>query len=146
VGAFEWRDEFIGTMRFVPMRGGLSSMEELLRTRAAAWAPPAGRNWEFGRLVLDPRYRAGPEMLQKCVFLAVSHLVQHFDCENAYASCNNVLSRLYRRFGFSVITSDVRVAGEEKPFNLIHARTADVLRAAAGDDMERALAHRLLSA
>jgi hypothetical protein len=38
------------------------------------------------------------------------------------------------------------VAGEEKPFNLIHARTADVLTAAAGNDLERALAHRLLGA
>jgi hypothetical protein len=133
-------------MRFVPMRGGLSSMEEMLRTCATGWSPPAGLSWEFGRLALDPRYRAGPEMLQKCVFLAVSHLVEHFDCVNAYASCNNVLSRLYRRFGFSVITGDVRVPGEEKPFNLIHARTADVLLAAAGCDRERALAHRLLGA
>jgi len=144
VGAFEWRDEFIGTMRFVPMRGGLSSMEELLRNRAPAWSLPSGKNWEFGRLALDPRYRAGPEMLQRCVFLAVSHLLRHFDCHNAYASCNNVLSRLYRRFGFSVIATDVRIAGEEKPFNLIHARTADVLMAAAATDQERALAHRLL--
>jgi hypothetical protein len=126
------------------MRAGLSPIEGLLRERPALKPLPAGANWEFGRLVLDPMYRAGPELLQKCVFLAVSHLLRHSDCENAYASCNPILSRLYRRFGFTVMADDVKVAGEEKPYHLIHARASDVLRASVGNDAERMMARRLL--
>lgn len=144
MGAFDWQDTAIGTMRFVPMRGGLSPIEGLLHERPALKPLPAGGNWEFGRLVLDPSYRAGPELLQKCIFLAVSHLLGHFDCENAYASCNSVLARLYRRFGFTVIADDVKVPGEERPFSLIHARAADVLLASAANDAERMYARRLL--
>lgn len=126
------------------MRGGLSSMERLLGQRPQLLPLPAGPSWEFGRLVLDPGYRAGGELLQRCVYLAVSHLIENFRCANAYASCNQVLSRLYRRFSFSVIADDVRVPGEEKPYHLIKARSADVLLAAAVSDPERNAARRLL--
>jgi hypothetical protein len=132
-------------MRFLPMGRGLSPVEGLLKERGLG-ALAARGNWEFGRLVLDPRYRAGPEMLERCVFLAVSHLVQKFSCGYAFASCTPVLSRLYRRFGFSVISSDVRVPGEEKPYHLIQAAIADVLAAAASSEAEHAMAHGLLPA
>jgi predicted GNAT family N-acyltransferase len=127
-------------MRFVPMRSGLSPLEDMLRTRRDRWTMPEGNNWEFGRLALDPAWRAGPELLQRCVFLAVSHLVENFDCRNAYASCNHVLSRLYRHFGFSVVLDDVAVPGAERAYHLIHARAADVLRNAARTDAERTTA------
>lgn len=127
-------------MRFVPMRSGLSPVDQLLESHCGRWSRPPGTNWEFGRLALDPAYRAGPELLSRCVFLAVSHLVEYFDCRNAYASCNAVLSRLYRRFGFTVVFDDIQVAGESRPYHLIHARTADVLRNAASTDAERAAA------
>lgn len=127
------------------MGRGLSPVEEALRERGAGSLAARG-NWEFGRLVLDPRYRAGPEMLERCVFLAVSHLVSEFACGYAFASCTPVLSRLYRRFGFSVLANDVRVPGEEKPYHLIQAPISDVLMASASTDAERTLARKLLSA
>jgi hypothetical protein len=132
-------------MRFLPMGKGLSPVEEVLRERGAGHHGVRG-NWEFGRLVLDPRYRAGPELLEKCVFLAVSQLARDFACGLAFASCTPVLSRLYRRFGFSVVFDDVRVPGEEKPYHLIKARVADVLMASASTDAERSLAQRLVAA
>lgn len=125
------------------MRSGLSPVEALLRSRCAGWMPPPGSSWEFGRLALDPAYRAGPELLNRCVFVAVSHLMESVDCRNAYASCNAILSRLYRRFGFSVVSAEIPVAGEARPYHLIHARTADVLRNAASTDAERAAAAKL---
>ncbi|HVE54429.1 MAG TPA: N-acetyltransferase [Ramlibacter sp.] len=132
-------------MRFLPMGKGLSPVEALLRERGAGSLAIPG-NWEFGRLVLDPCYRGGPEMLQRCVFLAVSELARKFRCGQAFASCTPVLSRLYRRFGFSVLASDVRVPGEEKPYHLIQAAVPDVLMAAASTDAERTLARSLLTA
>ena len=124
------------------MGRGLSPVEALLRERGAGHLATAG-NWEFGRLVLDPAYRAGPELLGKCVFLAVSHLARAFTARHAFASCTPVLSRLYRRFGFSVIAGDVRVPGEEKPYHLIQAAVPDVLEASASIDAERRLAREL---
>lgn len=124
------------------MGKGLSPVEGLLRERGAGAMATRG-NWEFGRLVLDPAYRAGPELLEKCVFLAVSHLAREFTCRHAFASCTPVLSRLYRRFGFSVIANDIRVAGQEKPYHLIQAAIPDVLQASASNDAERHLARRL---
>jgi hypothetical protein len=129
-------------MRFLPLGRKLSPVEELLRERGHGDQAVAG-NWEFGRLVLDPRYRSGAELLERCVFLAVSHLAHHHDCGYAFASCTPALSRLYRRFGFSVVSNDVRVPGEEKPYHLIRAAISDVLEAAASTDTERALAHTL---
>jgi hypothetical protein len=127
------------------MGRGLSPVEEVLRERGAGVLAARG-NWEFGRLVLDPRYRAGPELLERCVFLAVSQLARDFSCGFAYASCTPVLSRLYRRFGFSVLFNDVRVPGEEKPYHLIQAPIADVLMNSASCDAERSLARKLLPA
>jgi hypothetical protein len=129
-------------MRFLPMGKGLSPVEGLLRERGASALATRG-NWEFGRLVLDPAYRAGSELLDKCIFLAVSHLASEFTCHYAFASCTPVLSRLYRRFGFTVIANDVRVPGEEKPYHLIQAPIADVLETSASNEAERSLARRL---
>ena len=124
------------------MGHGLSPVEGLLRERGAGHLAIPG-NWEFGRLVLDPDYRAGPELLQKCVFLAVSHLARDFSSNYAFASCTPVLSRLYRRFGFSVVANDVRVPGEEKPYHLIQAAVPDILEASASTAAERRLAREL---
>lgn len=127
------------------MGRGLSPVEEVLRERGVGVLAARG-NWEFGRLVLDPRYRAGPELLERCVFLAVSELAREFACGYAFASCTPVLSRLYRRFGFSVLFNDVRVPGEEKPYHLIQAPISEVLMNSASTDAERSLARKLLPA
>jgi len=132
-------------MRFLPLGRGLSPVETLLKQRGAGKLAVRG-NWEFGRLVLDPHYRAGPELLEKCVFLAVSRLAREHSCGKAFASCTPVLSRLYRRFGFSVVANDVRVPGEEKSYHLIQAEIGDVLEASASTDAERALARSLIVA
>jgi predicted GNAT family N-acyltransferase len=123
------------------MGRALSPVEGYLRERGLAVSESS---WEFGRLVIDPRYRAGHELLQKCVFLGVSHLATNAACRFAYASCSQVLSRLYRRFGFSVVADDLRVAGEEKPYHLIRAEVHDVLMSSATSEHDRALAQRLV--
>lgn len=127
------------------MGKGLSPVEAHLRERGASALAVRG-NWEFGRLVLDPAYRAGSELLDRCIFLAVSYLASEFTCNYAFASCTPVLSRLYRRFGFSVIANDLRAPGEEKPYHLIQAPVADILEAAASNGAERSLARRLVAA
>lgn len=100
-------------------------------------------SWEVGRLVLDPRYRAGPEFLRRCLFLTIVHALEHYEMENLFASCTPVLARLYRRFGFRVLVKDAMRDGDGS-YCLIHGSVPDVLRALAGDAAEQQLAEQIL--
>ena len=100
--------------------------------------------WEVGRLVLAPEYRTGPEALKRCLFLTLAHLVDNMQIENLFATCTPVLSRLYRRFGFSVMVKDA-CQGAEGSYSLIHGDVATVFRALAGSEQERELAESRLA-
>lgn len=115
-------------MRFVPLLRGLSPLDPLLAEHVAPHLTE--RAWEFGRLVLDPSCRSGPELVRRSIFLGVEHLAEHTDAENVFASCTPALARLYRRYGFSVVTSKVAAADAE-PYCLIHGEVGAVLRASA---------------
>ncbi|QBR03814.1 N-acetyltransferase [Paraburkholderia pallida] len=94
-------------------------------------------SWEIGRLVLDPAYRHGQDLLKKCSVLALRFICENSNAKNFHASCSHVLSRLYRRFGFSALARDVPLAGTEKTYTLIHSGLADVTRALVGGDTAR---------
>jgi len=87
--------------------------------------------WEFGRLVLDPSCRSGPELVRRSIFLGVEHLSEHTDAQNVFASCTPALARLYRRYGFSVLTSRAATRGGAESYCLIHGDVGAVLRASA---------------
>ncbi|HZY16123.1 MAG TPA: N-acetyltransferase [Ramlibacter sp.] len=100
-------------------------------------------SWEVGRLVVDPRYRGGPEFLRHCLFITIVDMLQHSELDNLFASCTPVLARLYRRFGFRVLVKDA-CQDDDGSYSLIHGRMPDVLRALAGNDAERELAEEIL--
>lgn len=131
VFAFEFRRVVIGTLRLVPMHRGLTSLEKLLAQNQLIDPAPCQGNWEIGRLVLNPDYRSGPDLVKKCVFLGVSYFAQHTDGQDLFASCSPVLSRLYRRFGLSTIASNFRVDGTDESYVLMRGRVSDVLKASA---------------
>ena len=84
--------------------------------------------WEVGRLVLAPEYRAKPEVLKTCFFLTLMRFIELTPSANFLATCNPLLSRLYRRFGFSVLVKDaLQNAGES--YSLIHGNVASVRQA-----------------
>ena len=86
--------------------------------------------WEVGRLVLAPAYRSHPEILKTCFFLTLMRFIEATPEANFYASCNALLSRLYRRFGFSMLLKDaVEIAGD--PFSIIHGTVETVSQAVA---------------
>jgi N-acyl-L-homoserine lactone synthetase len=129
VAALQWRDVTVGTLRFVPLCQGLSPLDSLL---AGQVDPALTRHaWEFGRLVLDPDYRSGPELVRRSIFLGVQHLSEHTDAQHVFASCTPALARLYRRYGFSVVSSGISTRGSSEAYCLIHGEVDDVLRAAA---------------
>jgi len=128
VFAFEYRRVVIGTLRLVPMHKGLTSLEKLLAEKQLIEPATCRNSWEIGRLVLNPDYRSGPELVKQCIFLGVSYLARHTDGHDLFASCTPVLSRLYRRFGFSTIASNLRVDGADQSFTLIHGQVPDILK------------------
>lgn len=101
-------------------------------------------SWEVGRLVLAPEYRTGPDALRRCLFLTLVYLIEHTGVQNFFASCNPLLARLYRRFGFAAV-GRVDAANGCEPYVLIHGGVHEVLEALAGDDAERGRAERLLA-
>jgi hypothetical protein len=53
--------------------------------------------------------------------------------DRLFAACTHVLSRLYRRFGFTAYARDVPLAGTSKLYTMISG---------PGDEVDRALAGR----
>ena len=139
MGAFECRGQFIGTIRFVPMGLGLAPCEALLRRQRDLSIDDYENSWEVGRLVLAPQYRSAPEALKRCLFLTFMCLASETSSMNFFASCTPLLSRLYRRFGFSVLVKDA-CSGPADSYCLIHGRMPAVLLALAGSSAERAQA------
>lgn len=142
VGAFLRFGEYIGTIRVLPMHQGVAPCDKLVE-RHGAPQDLMENSWEVGRLVVDPRYRSGPEFLRRCLFLTIVDMLQHSELENLFASCTPVLARLYRRFGFRVLVKDA-CQDADGSYSLIHGHMADVLRALAGNDAERELAEDIL--
>jgi predicted GNAT family N-acyltransferase len=114
------------------MDRGLTLTETLLAQPDSLQVPMGRESWEVGRLVLAPEYRTDPDALKRCLFLSLSYLCAHTEVQNLYASCSHVLSRLYRRFGFSAFARDVVLAGTDKSYTLIHGYAPQVLGALAG--------------
>lgn len=129
--AFEQDGQLIGTMRFVPMTYDLTLTEKLHKS---VNIDPSllEDSWEVGRLVLDPAFRHGQDLLKKCLMLALGFVCENTSGKNFHASCSHVLSRLYRRFGFSALATNVPLAGADKTYTLIHAAIPDVSRAMMG--------------
>lgn len=118
------------------MDGGLTLTETLLAQAASPRISLGKGSWEVGRLVLAPEYRRDPDALKRCLFLSLSYLCSHTEAQNLYASCSHVLSRLYRRFGFSAFAKDVVLEGTEKSYTLIHGYAPHVLNALCGAKLD----------
>lgn len=130
--AFDLHGERIGTIRIVPLGYGLTLTEQLL-PQVGDSAPPARiGEWEVGRLVLAPEYRTDVAALRHCMHLAIDYAVHHARVEGLWATCTHVLSRLYRRFGFSALAKDVPLIGTEKAYTLIRGGVRDVALALGG--------------
>jgi hypothetical protein len=109
------------------MTHGLTLTETLLRTKGADALTILADSWEVGRLVLAPEYRHGQNILKRCLFLALRYSLKNVKAQNLFAACTDVLGRLYRRFGFSVIEKNVPLQGTEKTYTLIYGHASHVL-------------------
>lgn len=83
-------------------------------------------DWEVGRLILAEGWRSDVEALRHCLCLALDFAIEHARIERLHATCTHALSRLYRRFGFSVVARDVPLPGTSKTYSLIRGTCTDV--------------------
>jgi N-acyl-L-homoserine lactone synthetase len=125
------------------MNRGLAPCDKLVRQHAIPESL-LDESWEVGRLVLDPHYRSGFDSLKRLLFLSLVDILDHHPIDNLFASCTPVLSRLYRRFGFSVLVKDASQDAEGS-YSLIHGHVPEVLRALAATADERAQVERILA-
>ena len=127
------------------MTQGLAPCEAILDGQSLLPAHCYDASWEVGRLVLAPEYRAGPEVLKRCLFVTLMHLLRSTQIENVFAVCTPVLARLYRRLGCSVIMKDA-CEGADGALSLIHGKASAVLLALASNEEEKLLAQWELAA
>lgn len=127
------------------MTQGLAPCEAILDGQSLLPAHCYDASWEVGRLVLAPEYRAGPEVLKRCLFVTLIHLLRTTRIENVFAVCTPVLARLYRRLGCSVIMKDA-CEGADGALSLMHGKASAVLLALASNEEEKLLAQCELAA
>ncbi len=137
VGAFELRGEFIGTIRLIPIGVGLAPCDAILQGLPQLVPQAYDDAWEVGRLVLAPEYRAQPDVLKTCFSLTLMRFVELTPSANFLATCIPALSRLYRRFGFSVLVKDACRQAQES-YALIHGNVPSVRAAVAASQREGA--------
>ena len=116
---------------------GLTLTETLL-PQLGGTAPAVGpTDWEVGRLVLAPAYRADVDHLGHYLRLALGYVRQHDDVHGLFAACTHVLSRLYRRYGFQAFARDVPLLGTPKTYTLIRGCAEEITRKAAAASVPR---------
>jgi len=116
---FELDGELIGTIRIVPMGHGLTLTEELLPQLGADAPSPMHGDWEVGRLVVAPDYRSDIDTLRQCMHQSLVYGCRQARVARLYATCTHVLSRLYRRFGFTAYARDVPLRDTGKAYTMI---------------------------
>ena len=116
----------------MPLGYQLTLTETLLPLAGSAAPQPLPGDWEVGRLVLAQDFRADVDTLRHCLRVALEYGCGSTRVGHLYATCTNVLSRLYRRFGFSEFAKDVTLPGTSKSYALIRGSAAAVSGGLAG--------------
>ena len=129
---FEYAGEWIGTIRIVPLGYGLTLTETLMPHAGAGVPAPGPCDWEVGRLALAPEYRTDVDALRHCLRMSLEYAFATTRVDHLFATCTHVLSRLYRRFGFSEVAREVPLPGTSKAYTLIRGTATAVAAGLAG--------------
>lgn len=129
---FQLGAEWIGTIRIVPLGYGLTLTETLLPHAGPAVPAIEAGDWEVGRLALSPEYRTDVDALRHCLRMSLGFAFRTAQVDHLFATCTHVLSRLYRRFGFSEVAREVPLPGTAKTYTLIRGTAAAVASGLAG--------------
>lgn len=120
----------IGTIRLIPLGRGLAPCEPVVAQYPQLPHELFKGGWEVGRLVLAPEFRSQADLLKNCFSLTLMRFIAEYPVANFFATCNPLLSRLYRRFGFSMLLKDA-CETEGESYSLIHGNVSSVRMAVA---------------
>lgn len=126
VMAISLNDRIITTIRFVPTGHGVTLTERLWQGVTAEQERFGPNTWEIGRLIMAPEDRH-PDLLPRCLALALSELVKLKNVQHLHATATVPLSRLYRRFGFR--TEGTLESKKGKKFTLIYGQVSEIAAA-----------------
>lgn len=120
------------------MGDGLTLTEQLLPHAGPDAPAVADGDWEVGRLVLADGYRTDVDALRHCLHAALVHAFRHAHVSRLFATCTDVLGRLYRRFAFTPFARDVPLADTGKVYTMISGGAQPVSRALSGRPVPQA--------
>lgn len=118
--------KLLATLRFVPSGLRLTAAERVSVGAPGAQSILGQGNWEVGRLIVAPEERS-PELLQRCLSLALQTLIEMREVEHFYAIATPVMARLWRRFGMHPTAPLCGASGRK--FILVSGRVVDVAAA-----------------
>lgn len=104
----------------------MTLIDALLNQLAEPVSATADGDWEVGRLVLTRAFRSDVDTLRHCLHLALAYARTNGHVCRLFAACTHVLSRLYRRFGFTTFAQGVSLSGTDKTYSLISGTAEDV--------------------
>lgn len=123
VNAFYRGSKLVATLRLVPSGQRLTAAECVrggIGDDAGILGPG---NWEVGRLIVAPEERS-PELLQRCLTMALQTLIEMRGVEHFYAIATPVMARLWRRFGMHPTAPLCGASGRK--FLLVSGHVGDV--------------------
>jgi hypothetical protein len=92
----------IGTIRFTSMHDNLTTTERIMQDRQII-NNRLKVSWEIGRLIVIPQKKS-QRTLVYLLYLAFKWLVDNKHINYALAHCPYKVARIYRRFGFKIIS------------------------------------------
>lgn len=125
VMAISLHDEPIATIRFIPTGHGVTLTERFWPDLITEPEILDVASWEVGRLVMAPEHRRA-DLLPQCMASSLVELLGQVDVRHMHASCLMAMTRLYRRFGFTVHAQRSKAG---KDCALIHGSVARVAAA-----------------
>ena len=118
-------DEVIATIRMVPVGHGLTGAEKVCHGLACDDDILGDHSWEIGRIIMPPEDR-DPKLLQRCLALALSKLLQIEEARHFHATATLQMARLWRRFGMTTAFPIHGASG--KQYALVHGDVSNVAR------------------
>ena len=123
---FSESDEVIGTIRVTPIGYGYTLTEQLLKLHNFRHKFEC-YSWDVGRLAVKKQCRS-PQTLFSCIYLTTKYCLENsLPCEHLLSACNGMAARLYKRFGFNLIASDLSLALTDKSYSIIYVSTHELM-------------------
>jgi predicted GNAT family N-acyltransferase len=125
--AFRDKDHnIIGTLRLIRMGYGLTITEKIIKEQEIEY-PNLKNSWEGGRLILVKKNRNQKNMLY-FISLALKWLIDDRNADYIFAHCPAALGRIYKKFGFKIISKNLNIPHYKRKYVIISESTSKIAK------------------